>query len=207
MSLSVFICRALPWRRRRLRGNGVAGGFVRCDESCPAVVDLPEVVSHSAEQLPAEVQIGISCRLALTSRVAGHSRKGAALETVESFPSAPALHNEDYGRLWFRQVATVSGVTDECTHIPTEVPDVQPHSDGCEDCLRIGSSWIHLRMCAACGHVGCCDQSEHHHARQHHAEHPDHVLIRSLEPGEAWWYCWIDDLAFELDGVEALRPG
>lgn len=120
---------------------------------------------------------------------------------------SPALHNEDYGRLWFSQVATVSSVTDECTHIPTEVPDVQSHSDGCEDCLRIGSSWIHLRMCAVCGHVGCCDQSEHHHARQHHAAHPDHVLIRSLEPGEAWRYCWIDDLAFELEGVEALRPG
>jgi uncharacterized UBP type Zn finger protein len=60
-------------------------------------------------------------------------------------------------------------------------------------------------MCASCGHVGCCDQSEHHHARRHYEEHPDHPLLRSFEPGELWWYCWIDDIAFELDGVDALR--
>lgn len=70
---------------------------------------------------------------------------------------------------------------------------------------RIGSSLVHRRTCAGCGHVGCCDQSEHHHARHHYEANPDHVL-RSLEPGEAWWCCWIDDLPFEVDRVGALRP-
>ncbi|NNC91599.1 MAG: UBP-type zinc finger domain-containing protein [Acidimicrobiia bacterium] len=96
-------------------------------------------------------------------------------------------------------------MNDQCAHIPAEVPAVAARTDGCEDCLRIGSSWVHLRMCVTCGHVGCCDQSEHHHARQHYEAHPGHVLLRSFEPGEAWWYCWVDDLAFELDGFNALR--
>lgn len=92
----------------------------------------------------------------------------------------------------------------DCTHIPDEVPEVGPNSTGCEDCLRTGSTWVHLRMCVTCGHVGCCDQSQHQHARVHFEEHPAHVLLRSFEPGEAWWYCWADDVAFELPGVEAL---
>lgn len=97
-------------------------------------------------------------------------------------------------------------VATDCSHVPAEVPSVGPNADGCEECLLTGSSWVHLRMCAACGHVGCCDQSEHRHARSHHTAHPDHVLIRSMEPGEAWWYCWVDDFGFELEGVGPLRP-
>jgi len=84
---------------------------------------------------------------------------------------------------------------------------VGPGTDGCEDCLRIGSTWVDLRMCAGCGHVGCCDQSHHHYARHHYDANPEHVLLRSFEPGEGWWYCWIDDLAFEIDGIGPLRPG
>ncbi|MBT8166706.1 MAG: hypothetical protein HKO63_01455 [Acidimicrobiia bacterium] len=96
-------------------------------------------------------------------------------------------------------------MADDCTHIPEELPDARPRTAGCGDCLEIGSTWVHLRMCASCGHVGCCDQSDHHHARHHYATNPEHVLLRSFEPGEAWWYCWIDDFAFEIDGVGALR--
>ncbi len=98
-------------------------------------------------------------------------------------------------------------MADDCTHIPSEIGDITPSADGCEECLRIGSTWVHLRVCADCGHVGCCDQSEHHHIRHHHETNPEHVLIRSFEPEEAWWYCWIDDVGFEIEGVGALRPG
>ena len=83
-----------------------------------------------------------------------------------------------------------------CTHLD-QVRDVTPSSAGCEDCLRIGGRWVHLRLCMTCGHVGCCDNSPHRHARAHFhsAEHP---LIESYEPGEDWWFCYQDDLAFTV---------
>ena len=83
-----------------------------------------------------------------------------------------------------------------CTHLD-QVRDVTPSSAGCEDCLRIGGRWVHLRLCMTCGHVGCCDNSPHRHARAHFhsAEHP---LIESYEPGEDWWFCYQDDLAFRV---------
>ncbi|GJM44570.1 MAG: hypothetical protein DHS20C21_14120 [Gemmatimonadota bacterium] len=70
-----------------------------------------------------------------------------------------------------------------------EVPDPVP---GCPECLALGDSWVHLRMCLKCGHVGCCDDSKNQHARRHF-EVEDHVLIRSVEPGETWGYCYVHD--------------
>ena len=93
----------------------------------------------------------------------------------------------------------------ECPHVPEEVVPIEPRSSGCQECEAIGSSWVHLRMCVDCGHVGCCDASEHHHADAHFRTNPDHRLIRSFEPGEAWWYCFEDDFGFELEGVPPLR--
>ena len=66
---------------------------------------------------------------------------------------------------------------------------VQPHSDGCEDCLRLGTPWVHLRMCLTCGRVGCCDSSPMRHARAH-AISSGHVVVRSIEPGESWRWCY-----------------
>ncbi len=77
-----------------------------------------------------------------------------------------------------------------CTHTD-QIRRVAPNSKGCEDCLRIGGRWIHLRMCLTCGHVGCCDSSPNRHARQHSQE-TGHAIARSLEPGEHWAYCFID---------------
>ena len=87
-----------------------------------------------------------------------------------------------------------------CTHLDT-VADVEPSSDGCEDCLRIGGRWVHLRMCMACDHIGCCDNSPNRHATAHFHEQ-QHPLIRSYEPGEEWWWCYVDELAFETDDPE-----
>jgi uncharacterized UBP type Zn finger protein len=85
-----------------------------------------------------------------------------------------------------------------CSHLDTiaftELPDTIA---GCEDCLRIGGRWLHLRMCLECGHIGCCDSSPNRHARQHAAA-VDHPLVRSAEPGEDWSYCFVDDVAFVL---------
>jgi len=79
-----------------------------------------------------------------------------------------------------------------CTHTG-QIHDVEPHSDGCEECLKTGSWWVHLRMCRTCGHVGCCDSSPNKHATKHfHAT--QHPIVRSAEPGEDWSYCYVDDV-------------
>ena len=82
-----------------------------------------------------------------------------------------------------------------CTHLD-QIRPVTPSAKGCEDCLRIGSWWVHLRICLTCGHVGCCDQSPNRHATAHFkaSEHP---LMRSLEPGEDWLWCYVDEVVLE----------
>ncbi|HVB98272.1 MAG TPA: UBP-type zinc finger domain-containing protein [Candidatus Dormibacteraeota bacterium] len=62
----------------------------------------------------------------------------------------------------------------------------------CEDCVRTGDRWVHLRMCLACGHVGCCDSSKNKHATRHFRE-TGHPLARSIEPGEQWVWCYVDE--------------
>jgi uncharacterized UBP type Zn finger protein len=86
-----------------------------------------------------------------------------------------------------------------CTHLD-QVTDAHPSSDGCEDCLRIGGRWLHLRMCMVCGHIGCCDNSPNRHATAHFRA-TRHPLIQSYEPGEDWWYCYLDDALFRVDGA------
>ncbi|HEY4184406.1 MAG TPA: UBP-type zinc finger domain-containing protein [Polyangia bacterium] len=81
-----------------------------------------------------------------------------------------------------------------CSHMGTIAPHVRPHTKGCEECLAMGDTWVHLRLCMACGHVGCCDDSKNKHATKHFHAHKDHPLIRSLEPGEEWGWCYVDDL-------------
>jgi hypothetical protein len=63
---------------------------------------------------------------------------------------------------------------------------------GCEECLILGSTWVHLRLCLTCGHVGCCDSSPHRHARVH-ALAAGHPIVRSYEPGEDWRWCYVDE--------------
>jgi uncharacterized UBP type Zn finger protein len=85
-----------------------------------------------------------------------------------------------------------------CTHLETiEVTDLPERPFGCEECLKIGGRWLHLRMCLECGKIGCCDNSPNRHATAHFRE-IGHPLIRSAEPGEDWSYCYVDDLAFVL---------
>jgi Zn-finger in ubiquitin-hydrolases and other protein len=90
-------------------------------------------------------------------------------------------------------------MSDQCTHLD-QIADVVPDStEGCTDCLKIGARWVHLRLCMTCGHVACCDDSPNRHATAHfHAS--GHPIIRSLEPGEDWYWCYVDDLLFALAG-------
>ena len=87
-----------------------------------------------------------------------------------------------------------------CTHLDqvkiTEVP-ASSEVEGCEDCLAIGGRWVHLRMCLSCGHVGCCDSSPNRHASKHAAA-TEHPIVRSMEPGEDWCWCFADEEAFLL---------
>jgi hypothetical protein len=87
-----------------------------------------------------------------------------------------------------------------CGHLD-RVRDVEPSADGCEECLRTGETWVHLRICMSCGHVGCCDSSPKRHATAHWRSHPDPPVVRSFEPGEDWWWCFVDELLFEVDSA------
>jgi uncharacterized UBP type Zn finger protein len=87
-------------------------------------------------------------------------------------------------------------MSDDCTHMD-QIADPEPAADGCVECLASGDSWLHLRRCLACGHIGCCDSSPNKHAAAHfHAT--DHPLIQSFEPGEDWIWCYVDEVAFQL---------
>lgn len=89
-------------------------------------------------------------------------------------------------------------MTDQpCGHVEGIV-DPDPASWGCVDCLAAKQqNWVHLRVCQICGHVGCCDSSPARHATAHFRSSA-HPVIRSYEPGEDWYWCYVDDIAFEL---------
>lgn len=71
------------------------------------------------------------------------------------------------------------------------------YAKGCEECVKIGGTWVHLRECLVCGHVGCCDSSPHRHATRHfHAA--AHPVMRSVEPGESWGWCYVDELMVQF---------
>ena len=82
-----------------------------------------------------------------------------------------------------------------CSHLG-QMHDVPPNTAGCEECLKMGDSWVHLRLCKTCGHVGCCDDSKNKHATKHFRK-THHPIIRSLEPGEDWGWCYADEVMIE----------
>lgn len=81
----------------------------------------------------------------------------------------------------------------ECSHLDDLRP-VNPGSpDACQDCVPLGDSWVNLRLCLRCGHVGCCDNSKNRHATAHYHE-TSHPVIASYEPGEKWRWCYVDEV-------------
>jgi CPA2 family monovalent cation:H+ antiporter-2 len=80
----------------------------------------------------------------------------------------------------------------KCTHLDQTRP-VVPSAAGCEECLRLGDKWVHLRICMKCGHVGCCDTSKNRHASKHFTQ-TSHPVMQSLEPGENWAWCYVDEI-------------
>jgi uncharacterized UBP type Zn finger protein len=88
-----------------------------------------------------------------------------------------------------------------CSHLDQiEITELPEEVAGCEDCLAAGGVWLHLRICLSCGHVGCCDDSPSKHATAH-AESSGHQLIRSLEPGEDWVWCFADELGMRIPSI------
>ena len=88
-----------------------------------------------------------------------------------------------------------------CTHLDHVLLTSLPESvDGCEDCLASGGKWLHLRLCLECGHVGCCDDSPNKHATAHSGS-TGHPIIRSIEPGETWSWCFVDEAGLRLEGI------
>jgi Zn-finger in ubiquitin-hydrolases and other protein len=84
-----------------------------------------------------------------------------------------------------------------CSHLDTIDSSLpRDRGEGCTECLKIGSTWVHLRQCMQCGEVACCDDSPMRHATKHHNA-TGHPIIRSLEPSEFWYWCYPDQLAFE----------
>ena len=84
-----------------------------------------------------------------------------------------------------------------CEHLDLITAPVPESFEGCEECLKTGDPWVHLRVCRSCGKVGCCDSSPNRHASRH-AREVGHPIVTSLEPGENWSFCFVDDVAFEI---------
>ena len=83
-----------------------------------------------------------------------------------------------------------------CEHQDASLAADLNHQQVCVECEKIGSEWVHLRTCTECGNTHCCDSSVHQHARRHH-EQTGHPVIQSAEPGEFWYWCYLDELYFK----------
>lgn len=83
-----------------------------------------------------------------------------------------------------------------CRHLHS-IHEVKPSARGCEECLRTGDVWVHLRLCRICGHVGCCDQSPNKHATAHF-ESTGHPIIEAYDPPDGWGWCFVDQVFVDL---------
>ncbi len=91
-----------------------------------------------------------------------------------------------------------------CTHL-NQIRAVTPGTRGCAECEEMGDTWVHLRLCLTCGHVGCCDDSKNKHATRHFRD-TQHPMMKSFEPGETWGWCFVDQEMFDpMPGPPAGR--
>ena len=87
-------------------------------------------------------------------------------------------------------------MTGTCNHLEALDPQIAPNTEGCEECLKTGATWVHLRVCLTCGHVGCCDSSKNKHATKHF-HRSKHPMVKSGELGEHWAWCYADEVLFD----------
>jgi len=96
-------------------------------------------------------------------------------------------------------------MADRCTHLDT-IRKVTPSALGCEECLKMGDEWLHLRICRTCGQVGCCDQSKNKHATKHF-HRSKHPIIEGYDPPEGWGWCYVDEVFFDLGSNVTAQKG
>ena len=94
-------------------------------------------------------------------------------------------------------VQRTRGPSAGCSHTAS-IRDVAPSSTVCDQCMQLGDTWVHLRMCMTCGQVGCCDSSKNKHSHKH-ADDVGHPIVRSVEPGEAWLWCFVDETLVDVE--------
>jgi CPA2 family monovalent cation:H+ antiporter-2 len=123
----------------------------------------------------------------------------AASATAVATAAAPASRVREETTPMTRRIDTEHRIelkthvsTARCGHVAQTHP-VLPSANGCEECLKMGDSWVHLRICMTCGHVGCCDSSKNKHATKHFHQ-TTHPIVKSLEPGEDWGWCYTDEV-------------
>lgn len=144
------------------------------------------VVLSTDEDAVPELHDAGADTVVLAHRSARTALAQAVLRTVRPAPAArPTVVDVDRVQ-HFRPSAETA-----CVHAAVARP-VVPSSPGCVECSRTGGSWVHLRTCATCGHVGCCDSSPGRHAAAH-AAGEDHPVMVSAEPGEDWGWCYLDE--------------
>ncbi|TPL48612.1 UBP-type zinc finger domain-containing protein [Mesorhizobium sp. B2-4-2] len=92
-----------------------------------------------------------------------------------------------------------------CTH-GSFILEVTPSAEGCEECLKTGSWWVHLRLCRTCGHVGCCDSSPNRHATGHYRA-TRHPVIEAYDPPETWGWCYVDEVMLDFSQDKTPQRG
>jgi Zn-finger in ubiquitin-hydrolases and other protein/MalK OB fold domain len=129
------------------------------------------------------------------ARQAGGDRPSTIQDATPHKPSPDGDYECPYSRMAFRTIQRLEQQFAGQLRFVFRQP--QPVA-GCEECLKTGSWWVHLRMCQTCGRIGCCDSSPNRHASRH-AHHDHHPIARSVEPGEDWSWCYLDQIGFVLD--------
>jgi monovalent cation:H+ antiporter-2, CPA2 family len=125
-------------------------------------------------------------------RYASALRHGVYEELPQTDHGAGTMSPKSRNDIDPASTVTLTPAVGRCGHT-TGIRGVHPSARGCEDCLRVGAAWVHLRICMTCGHVGCCDSSPHRHATEHfHAT--SHPIVKSMEPGEQWGWCYVDEV-------------
>jgi monovalent cation:H+ antiporter-2, CPA2 family len=183
-----------PWARLIVIPEDDAEMTMRIAAIARGLNATASILVRPAREIPLEELVGAGVDKVVSPRMVSPPVLAASVFT-ELSPSGtdrrlPAWPGAD-GPLDVTRIVDYHPPPDSsCPHI-SEIRPVLPSAPGCEDCLRINSTWVHLRVCLSCGYVGCCDSSPNRHARAHYSE-DDHRLVASAEPGDTWAYCFLD---------------